>query len=107
MSQTAKQPDPERERKRAWLNRYRDSLAEQRRIAERLAWRPANDDISLWQILSGKRTDVAFRNLHPDISPVSAYRVMVIFCRIHDFKPRILGKFVIQHPRTGKQGNYP
>ena len=37
MSQTAKQPDPERERKRAWLNRYRDSLAEQRRIAERLA----------------------------------------------------------------------
>ena len=36
MSQTAKQPDPERERKRAWLNRYRDSLAEQRRIAERL-----------------------------------------------------------------------
>ena len=37
MSQTAKQPDPERERKRAWLNRYRDSLAEQRRIAEQLA----------------------------------------------------------------------
>lgn len=33
----AKQPDPERERKRAWLNRYRESLAEQRRIAERLA----------------------------------------------------------------------
>lgn len=37
MSQTAKQPDPERERKRAWLNRYRDSLAEQRRLAEQLA----------------------------------------------------------------------
>lgn len=28
--------DPERERKRAWLNRYRESLAEQRRIAEQL-----------------------------------------------------------------------
>ncbi len=28
--------DPETERKRAWLNRYRESLAEQRRIAEQL-----------------------------------------------------------------------
>lgn len=36
MSQTAKQPDPEREQKRAWLNRYRESLNEQRRIAEQL-----------------------------------------------------------------------
>ena len=31
-----KQPDLERERKRAWLNRYRESLAEQRRIMEQL-----------------------------------------------------------------------
>ena len=31
-----KQPDPEREQKRAWLNRYRESLNEQRRIAEQL-----------------------------------------------------------------------
>ena len=33
----AKQSDPERERKRAWLNRYRESLAEQRRTMEQLA----------------------------------------------------------------------
>ena len=32
-----RQPDPETERKRAWLNRYRESLAEQRRIMEQLA----------------------------------------------------------------------
>ena len=32
-----KQQNPEIERKRAWLNRYRDSLAEQRRLAEQLA----------------------------------------------------------------------
>lgn len=31
-----KQWNPENERKRAWLNRYRESLAEQRRIAEQL-----------------------------------------------------------------------
>ena len=31
-----KQQNPEIERKRAWLNRYRESLAEQRRIAEQL-----------------------------------------------------------------------
>ena len=31
-----RQSDPETERKRAWLNRYRESLAEQRRIAEQL-----------------------------------------------------------------------
>lgn len=31
-----KQKNPETERKRAWLNRYRESLAEQRRIAEQL-----------------------------------------------------------------------
>lgn len=31
-----KQQNPEIERKRAWLNRYRESLTEQRRIAEQL-----------------------------------------------------------------------
>lgn len=31
-----KQQNPETERKRAWLNRYRESLSEQRRIAEQL-----------------------------------------------------------------------
>ena len=31
-----KKQDPETERKRAWLNRYRESLAQQRRIAEQL-----------------------------------------------------------------------
>ena len=32
----ARQSDPEIERKRAWLNRYRESLAEQRRMMEQL-----------------------------------------------------------------------
>lgn len=32
----AKQTDPETARKRAWLNRYRDSLAAQKRLAEAL-----------------------------------------------------------------------
>ena len=31
-----KQQNPDIERKRTWLNRYRESLAEQRRIAEQL-----------------------------------------------------------------------
>lgn len=31
-----KQIDPEKERKRAWLNRYRESLAEQKHLAEAL-----------------------------------------------------------------------
>ena len=32
-----KQQNPDIERKRTWLNRYRESLAEQRRIAEQLS----------------------------------------------------------------------
>lgn len=32
-----KEINPETERKRAWLNRYRESLAEQKRLADRLA----------------------------------------------------------------------
>lgn len=33
---SSKQPDPEREHKRAWLNRYQESLAAQRRLVDQL-----------------------------------------------------------------------
>ena len=40
-----KQQNPEIERKRAWLNRYRESLAEQRRIACLLYTSDAADEL--------------------------------------------------------------
>lgn len=85
MSQTAKQPDPERERKRAWLNRYRDSLAEQRRIAEQLE---EARSLSTSICVSLNPAKAAPTNAHSDHVADSVQRITALERKLQDEQQR-------------------
>lgn len=81
----AKQPDPERERKRAWLNRYRESLAEQRRIAERLA---EVRSLSTSICVSLNPAKAAPTNAHSDRVADSVQRITALERKLQDEQQR-------------------
>ena len=85
MSQTAKQPDPERERKRAWLNRYRESLAEQRRLAEQLA---EVRSLSTSICVSLNPAKAAPTNAHSDRVADSVQRITALERKLQDEQQR-------------------
>lgn len=81
----AKQPDQERERKRAWLNRYRESIAEQRRIAERLA-EVRSRSMSICVSLNPAKA--APTNAHSDRVADSVQRITALEKKLQDEQQR-------------------
>ena len=85
MSQTTKQPAPERERKHAWLNCYRDSLAEQRRIAEQLE---EARSLSTSICVSLNPAKAAPTNAHSDRAADSVQRIAALEKKLQDEQQR-------------------
>lgn len=80
-----KQQNPEIERKRAWLNRYRESLAEQRRIAEQLE---EARDRSTSICVSLNPAKAAPTNAHSDRVADSVQRITTLEKKLQDEQQR-------------------